>query len=114
MFMTWTQPLQDPFVCMWTQQTECCCRCYELRCVNSVVPSNYSSDNIPIPYNISANQLTPVYAFATYNNSPPLDDYGRPFPGNVLAASNTMFTQCWNQTQDAQVRFATFCQSLQY
>ena len=77
-------------------------RCYELRCINSIVPGNYSSDNTPVPYAIAKNQLEPVYALETYSNSPPVDDYNRPFPGNVLNATRQLFTQCWNQT-DAKV-----------
>lgn len=78
------------------------CRCYELRCVNSIVPGNYSSRSVPTPYAIADGQLRPVYAFDTISGGPPLDDYNRTFPGNVLNATHQLFTQCWNQT-DAQV-----------
>ena len=78
------------------------CRCYELRCVNSIVPGNYSSRSVPTPYAIAGGQLRPVYAFDTISGGPPLDDYNRTFPGNVLNATHQLFTQCWNQT-DAQV-----------
>ena len=71
--------------------------------MNSIVPGNYSSDSIPVPYQIGKDQLIPVYDFPTISNTPPLDDYGRIFPGNVLNATQQMFTQCWNQTQDSQV-----------
>lgn len=79
-------------------------RCYELRCVNNVVPGNYSADvdHRPIPYAIQDGQLKPVYAFDTINGTPSLDDYNRPFPGNVLNGTKQLFTQCWNET-DAQV-----------
>lgn len=79
-------------------------RCYELRCVNNVVPGNYSADRIPmpIPYAIADGQLKPVYLFETNSVQPPVDDLSRPFPGNVLNGTNQMFTQCWNDT-DAQV-----------
>ena len=79
----------------------CRCRCYELRCVNSIVPGNYTVDSDgpkPTPYLIEPGQLTPVYDFPT--NSPvfPVDGYNRTFPGNVLNTTKMLFTQCWNQT----------------
>ena len=79
-------------------------RCYELRCVNSIVPGNYSADSIrrPIPYAIADGQLKPVYAFDTSSGTPPVDGYNRSFPGNVLNSTNLLFAQCWNET-DAQV-----------
>ena len=51
---------------------------------------------------IADGQLKPVYLFQTNSGQPPVDDYNRPFPGNVLNGTNQMFTQCWNET-DAQV-----------
>ena len=84
-------------------------RCYELRCVNNIVPSNYSSNNTPVPWGIvpvpsaaARDQLDPLYTHETYSSDPAVDDYNRTFPGNVLNATNQLFTQCWNQT-DAQV-----------
>ncbi|KAL3133728.1 hypothetical protein ABBQ32_008218 [Trebouxia sp. C0010 RCD-2024] len=73
-------------------------KCYELRCINSIVPGNYSSDNTPIPYATAKDQLEPVYELETYGNTPPVDDYNRVFSGNVLNATRQLFTQCWNQT----------------
>ena len=69
-----------------------------MRCVNNIVPSNYSSSNTPIPWAIAQDQLYPFYRV----NSSAVDDYNRAFPGNVLNATDQLFTQCWNQT-DAQV-----------
>ena len=81
-----------------------CFRCYELRCVNNIVPGNYSTDDVagPVPYRIAPGQLKPVYDVDTINGAPPEDDYRRVFPGNVLNATDQLFTQCWNST-DAQV-----------
>ena len=65
--------------------------------MNNIVPSNYSADNVPNPvfYNIGFIQNT-------ISGEPPVDDYNRTFPGNVLNATHQLFTQCWNQT-DSQV-----------
>lgn len=72
------------------------CRCYELRCVNNVIPGNYSSDNMPIPFPTA--EMQPVYTLDTYTSKPAVDDYNRKFPGNALNASNQLFAQCWNKT----------------
>lgn len=68
--------------------------------MNNVIPGNYSSDGMPIPFTIA--EMKPVYTLDTYSSKPAVDDYNRPFPGNVLDARNQLFTQCWNNT-DAQV-----------
>lgn len=68
--------------------------------MNAIVPGNYSSNNTPVPYAIAENQLKPVYDLETYGSGPPVDGYNRTFPGNVLNATNQLFTQCWNQTDD--------------
>lgn len=72
--------------------------------MNNVVPGNYSTDrvSIPVPYKIGPGQLKPVFQFDTINDEPPVDDYNRTFPGNVLNATDQLFTQCWNET-DSQV-----------
>lgn len=80
--------------------------------MNSIVPGNYSADNTPIPYALAEDQLVPVYEFNTTNNMPPLDDYNRVFPGNVLNSSHQMFTQCWNQTDDSAYTKVQICEGL--
>lgn len=72
------------------------CRCYEIRCHTGVVWGNYSSAGTLYPYPVSMSDLWPVYKFSTSSGTPPVDDFNRSFPGNILNSSDVLFTQCWN------------------
>ena len=66
-------------------------RCYEIRCTTGTVLGN--SSGVPYPLQDLGGS---VYSLNRNTTAPLEDDYGRPFPGNVLNSSNVLFTQCWN------------------
>lgn len=60
--------------------------------MSGIIPSNASG----IPLMLQAAE--PPYGWDHTGSAPLVDDYGRLFPGNTLANSSELFTQCWNAT----------------
>ncbi len=60
------------------------------------VVADYTADGKPYPISLSV--ASPPYKLNLTTASAPVDDPGRPFPGNLGEAEDLLAVQCWNTT----------------